>query len=669
MERNESIGKFEAYLQRRFPGRRTSKDYSSDLRQFMMVCHKDWQQVDKHDIDAFVDQQRQRGLKSATVKRRAAAIKTFFEFLAEEEAVNDDPHWRNPVEMKRHAGKQGSHLPRDLSNEAVEQLWSHIRSPRDQAWFALMLRAGLRVGEVAHLQLEDIMVPVGETPARLRVCGKGQKERMVPLSADGYAVLQAWLQVRPEAAHRYVLLNERDGGRLLENGIEYCLTQYGRQANVAVTPHQLRHTYARQLTEAGMPVTSLARLMGHAQVSTTQIYTAGADPELASAYQQAMQRLSSLPLPLVVAITPPPAPPLTACLEAVQERADPDPDWASWDVELPAAIRVATLAFVQRRQPHWKVHHRGQRAKKILGEFHRFWICQLQRRPIQQPGELTLHDLHQFQIQKSEAQVAAKTADYTIRLVLDLLQELADQGDPINPTVFRFKPRPRPESLPRHLPEADAQRLEHDMLERLKNTNAEVALENACYYVLAHTGLRAGECLDLRLQDLDIASRRLMVRNGKGQRDRVVYLSDTACRAVQLYLDSHPRPPQAHLFIFPDGRPISYMWLYEHLQAVAQAAGVAQVSPHRLRHTLATRLLNAGMEITRIQKLLGHEHVNTTMIYARVHDQTVEADYRSAMQLIERQQMPFSSTPIPVADLLIQSHLATQLSAPLDNSV
>ena len=667
MERNESIGKFEEYLQRRFPERRTSKDYVSDLRQFMAVCQKDWQAVDKHDIDAFVDQQRQRGLKPATVKRRAAAIKTFFEFLAEDDEAYYDPNWRNPVDMKRHAGKQGSHLPRDLSDAAIEQVWAHIRSPRDQAWFALMLRAGLRVGEVAHLKLDDIFAPSGATqPARLRVTGKGQKERMVPLSADGDAVLQAWLQVRPAAAHRYVFLNERDGGRLCENGIEYCLNQYGQQAHIAVTPHQLRHTYARQLTEAGMPVTSLAKLMGHAQVSTTQIYTAGADPELAQAYQQAMQHLADTPLSL--AAPPPPLPPV-ACLEPVQERADPDPDWAAWDVDLPAAIRAATLAFVQRRQPQWKAYHRGKQARKILGEFHRFWAAQMQRRPIQQPGELSLHDLHQFQIQKSEAQVTAQTADYTIRLVLDLLHELAEQGEPINPTVFRFKPRPRAENLPRHLSEAEAQRLELHMLDRLKTPDEALRLENACYYVLAHTGLRAGECLDLRLQDLDLAARRLLVRNGKGQRDRVVYLSDTACQAVQLYVGSVPRPRQALLFTFPDGRPISYMWLYTHIQAVAQTAGVAQVSPHRLRHTLATRLLNSGMEITRIQKLLGHEQVDTTLIYARVYDQTVEADYRHAMQRIERQQMPLSSTPIPVADLLANPHMATQLAAPLDNSV
>jgi integrase/recombinase XerC len=657
MDRDKNLREFEQYLKRRFPDRRTFKDYVSDLRQFMAACSKPWREVDMHDIDEFVDQQRQSGLKPATVKRRAAALKTFFDFLAEE---SGDLNWPNPVRMKRHAGKQGRRLPRDLSDEAVESVWAHLRSARDRAWFALMLRAGLRVGEVVGLKLEDILAPAGENqPARLRVCGKGRKERMVLLTQDAYAVLQAWLQERPASPDPQVFLNERDGGPLSANGIEYCMREYARQTGIPITPHQLRHTYARQLTEAGMPVTSLGKLLGHAQISTTQIYTAAADPQLAQAYWQAMARLASAPLP-TAPVNLPQEWPTPAPLAPIQERKDVEPDWEAWDPDLPPAIRAATLAFVKRRQPTWKVSKRGQRARRILGEFHRFWSRQMRLRPIQQPGELTLQDLHNFQTLRSAERATAHTADYTLSWVIDLLRQLADQGVAVNHSVFRFKPRPRPESLPRHLPEAEAQRLDQHMLERLENPNQKVRLENACYFVLAHTGLRAGECLDLCLQDLDLPDRRLRVHQGKGLRDRVVYLSDTTCRALQIYLSSAPRPTQGILFTFANGRPISYQWLYEHILALANEIGVAGVTPHRLRHTLATRLLNAGMEITRIQKLLGHEQVNTTMIYARVQDQTVEDDYRRAMQQIERKQMPLSDTPLPADDWQRKSNVKVQ---------
>jgi integrase/recombinase XerC len=225
------------------------------VRLFIGVCPKPWREVTMHDMDQFVDQQRQAKRKPATIKRRVAALKTYFDFLAEDSGELYRP---NPVRFKRHAGKQPRRLPRDLSDQTVELVWNTITSPRDRARFVLMLRAGLRVGEVVRLQLTDLLAPPqAEQPARLRVSGKGQKERVVLLTADAYAVLKAWLQARPAGEQPYVFLNDR-GGALTSSGIEWLLHQYGEQAGTPLTPHQLRHTYARQLTEAGMPITSLS---------------------------------------------------------------------------------------------------------------------------------------------------------------------------------------------------------------------------------------------------------------------------------------------------------------------------------------------------------------------------------------------------------------------------
>jgi len=107
MERQDWLPRFEEYLRRRAPGRRTAVDYVSDVRQFGAVCQKPWREVTMHDIDAFVDQQRESGLSAATVKRRVAALKVFFDFLAEE----DNLSWPNPVRFKRHAGKQPDACP------------------------------------------------------------------------------------------------------------------------------------------------------------------------------------------------------------------------------------------------------------------------------------------------------------------------------------------------------------------------------------------------------------------------------------------------------------------------------------------------------------------------------------------------------------------------------
>jgi site-specific recombinase XerD len=107
MDNESMIQQFAAYLERRFPGRSTAKHYISDLRQFAAICPEPWAAVTKADIDAFVDEQRQAGRASATVKRRVAALKTFFDFLAES---LDDPQRPNPVSMRRHAGRQARPL-------------------------------------------------------------------------------------------------------------------------------------------------------------------------------------------------------------------------------------------------------------------------------------------------------------------------------------------------------------------------------------------------------------------------------------------------------------------------------------------------------------------------------------------------------------------------------
>jgi site-specific recombinase XerD len=671
MDRNESLTKFESYLQRRFPERRTPIDYVSDVRQFMVVCPKPWREVTMQDIDLFVDQQRQAGLKQSTVNRRVAALKTFFDFLAEE---SGDLSWPNPVRFKRHAGKRPRALPRDLRDEDIERLWDVIVSARDRAWFVLMVRAGLRVGEVVDLKLSDVLSPAeGERPARLRVCGKGRKERVVWLSADAYAVLETWLQARPTTEHPHVFLNGR-GKPLSANGLQWLLHQYGQQVDLDLTPHQLRHTFARQLTEVGMPITSLGKLLGHAQITTTQIYTAGADPALAQAYQTAMSRLVEMtPTPSA----PPPAsspvvnaPSEPAALPSPAEPAETGvfslPIGDTWGMHLPPAIRQASLEYVRRHWPTWSAKRRRHRARNVLNELGHLWDWFLAHRPLTRPGELNLKDLWAYQTDQQAQGYAAGTINRRLDYILGILRQLADRDEPVDNSVFRLRALPRPASLPRHLTEEESQRLEAFLCARLTGPEPKVRLENACLFVLLHSGLRKSECVDLRFQDLDLAGQRLIVRQGKGQRDRLVYLSDRTCQTIQVYLQNAVRRPTDPLWLYPNGKPMNDRWLQDHVAAIGRAIGIEHLYPHRLRHTCATRLLNAGMDIARIQKLLGHEQISTTMIYARVLGATVEADYRQALSRIERQQMPLSDQPITVDNWPTQ---IVKVQDQLDNSV
>jgi len=643
MDEETALVEFEKYLKRRFPGRRTPVDYLSDLRQFRNVCQKAWREIDMHDIDQFVDQQRIDGLKPATIRRRVAALKTFFDFMAEE---SNDLSWPNPVRFKRHAGRPEKRVPRDLHDDDIEQVWQKISSTRDRAWFALMVRAGLRVGEVVDLKLKDILnKPEGEKPAHIRAFGKGRKERTVLLSADAYAVLSEWLSERGKSPLEYIFLNERRQ-QLSANGIEWLLKGYGREAGFHLTPHQLRHTYARQLTEAGMPITSLGKLMGHSQISTTQIYTAGADPKLAQAYQEAMSRVEQVKVLLKQSDDLRTSEFFKA--GPIAERSEgPEPDWEAWCTHFPKAVREASLEYTKRRWAAWPADKRRLRAMSLLVELKHLWNWFLAYRSITWPGEIGLKDLWAYQSDQLEKGMTAGTINRRFDYVIGIIRELAEQDQPVDQSVFRIRYIPRPESLPKHLSAEESQRLETFILQRLNTTDINSCFENASLLVMLHSGLRVGECVDLHLQDIDLPGKRLIIREGKGQRDRLVYLSESACQAIQLYLQVAQRQPGDFIWLKNNGQPFSTCAIRHHVAKIGIAAGIEHLHPHRLRHTCATRLLNAGMDIVQIQKLLGHKDLNTTMIYARVHDATVEADYRQFTNRIEKQRVPLSNLPIP----------------------
>jgi site-specific recombinase XerD len=134
-------------------------------------------------------------------------------------------------------------------------------------WFTLMLRAGLRVGEVVALRRQDVLSDATpDQAARLRVIGKGRKERIVYLTADAYAVVQRWLAESP-ASPDAPLCPNRHGQPMTVNGLQERLRHYAAKAGVSVTCHQLRHTFARQLVEHELPVTTLAKLTHAVQCS------------------------------------------------------------------------------------------------------------------------------------------------------------------------------------------------------------------------------------------------------------------------------------------------------------------------------------------------------------------------------------------------------------------
>ena len=152
--------------------------------------------------------------------------------------------------------------------------------------------------------------------------------------------------------------------------------------------------------------------------------------------------------------------------------------------------------------------------------------------------------------------------------------------------------------------------------------------------MLWHGELRLGEVEELRLEDLDLPGKRLTVRDGKGMKDRTVYLTEKAIQAIREYLVVRGPGNTSHLLLY-NHAPVKNHLFRDRLKALGERVGV-KVYPHRLRHSAATQLLNAGCRITSIQKILGHKRLDTTLRYARAYDETIAEEFYAAMERVEQ---------------------------------
>lgn len=279
------IQSFVNWVRRRNPQARTWRDYGYDLNQFVaMVGDKPPTAVTLQDIDSFITAQAARGLKPATINRHLAAIMALYTFLGDE-----DPDLVCPVLPHRHTLRERQRLPRPVPEADLQRFFAVIEDARDQAMFLLMLRCGLRIGEVAGLRLPDLYL--AESPARLLVSGKNSKERLVYLTDQVGQAVQTYLAARPLASSETVFLSYHLAG-LSTTAIHKRLMRYQAAAGVHLTAHQLRHTFANDLVSADVPVTSIQKLMGHAWLVSTQAYIAANDRKVQADFYTAAQQLA-----------------------------------------------------------------------------------------------------------------------------------------------------------------------------------------------------------------------------------------------------------------------------------------------------------------------------------------------------------------------------------------
>lgn len=638
----EAIARFKRYLTRRYPDRSTTKHYMSDLAIFsQFVGDKSRRDITPKLIDNFVQAQSQQGLKAATINRRLSAISSLFEFLISEA---EDDGWHNPVYWKRHSIRPGRHLPRDISDDLADRLLAVIDDARDQAIFSLMLGAGLRVGEVIDLQLRDLHPTEARTTlTSLRVHGKGRKERVVWLTWQVMQQVQNWLQVRPQTDSPYLFLNQR-GRPLSVAGVQFRLKGYCQQAQVNLTCHQLRHTFARRLVEHNMPIDSLAKLLGHTNLQTTQLYIDGADPTVRADFRQAMQnvaQMAQLPGPRA---GQPAVAQSTTLFTAPQPEERPDPvslldNLGHLAADLPDWLQTELRSHTLRRMSRWPTHR-----LRIQTHFHFSTLCRIGRwlvneRNWQALDQLQRVDLVAYVNSRQEAELQPRSIATELTVFRMFWDDLLIQERVTNTAILQVKAPPAGDHLPRYLTLTEFQRLEQVIHTATQTDRPQDRLNRAWFYLLAHAGLRLCELLNLRLSDVDLRAKRLRIRSGKGDRDRVLPMTQQLATVLQDYLAVREPATTDHVLIYK-GAALTAQLVPERLQRFGSKAQIEPMTPHRLRHTLATFLINQGMPITSLQKFLGHQDINKTLIYARVYDETVRTQFAAAMAQVEHIAVP-----------------------------
>lgn len=285
----------------------------------------------------------------------------------------------------------------------------------------------------------------------------------------------------------------------------------------------------------------------------------------------------------------------------------------------PARINEQTIRF-------WSGHTRVWR-----------WICE--RHAITCPMDIKRQYVLDYVDHRLAHGYAPKGINQDLRYFRAFLLFLQEQDYQVPQALLRIRDLKEPDRLPRFLTDEQVTRLRADFEQRIASGQSpaqrrNALLDRAAFYLLWQGGLRSGEVEDMLLDALDLPGRRLTVRQGKGRKDRTVYLTDTAVQALQEYLAVRGMGPTDHVFLHRN-LPLCKDLIRDRIKAAGRRVGV-KVTPHDLRHTYATQLINAGCKVTSLQKLLGHKRLNSTMIYARVHDRTVAEDYYAAMARIEK---------------------------------
>jgi len=275
----------------------TIEAYKNDLSQFAQYLQEqgidDWRKVRKESLTDFIlDMKEEREYSSSTVARKVAAVRAFLHFLVSENFLPEDPSENliSPSVTKR--------LPRPISPEDIEALLAApaaekgARGIRDKALLELLYATGMRVTEVVSLEVDDVNL----ASSTVRCIGKGAKERIIPLYSKAVRALEEYLEkgrlsLIKDSEEKALFVNHR-GERLTRQGLWLIIKRYVKQVGISdlVTPHTLRHSFATHMLNGGADLRNVQKLLGHANISTTQVYTQVSNKHLREVYDDSHPR-------------------------------------------------------------------------------------------------------------------------------------------------------------------------------------------------------------------------------------------------------------------------------------------------------------------------------------------------------------------------------------------
>jgi site-specific recombinase XerD len=282
--RQSALDRFQAYLERRQFSGHTVASYTLDVRLFFAESTVPLTQISYREVDQFVEHQHQQGRTWATINRRLNALKHFCTFCLDQQLMRGSPV------KPSHFVRRGRPLPKALSREQVQQLFTQITHPLDRALFLVMLRCGLRVSEVARLKLDQID---WEQHALRIEQGKGRKDRRVYMSPDLVASLQQCLEQHPgDRAKGYVFWNRKRAQQPLSvKAIQKKMERYAKAAGITASCHSLRHTFASNLLEHGAEVVTIRDFLGHSQIASSERYAKVSSQKIKQEYLRTMQKI------------------------------------------------------------------------------------------------------------------------------------------------------------------------------------------------------------------------------------------------------------------------------------------------------------------------------------------------------------------------------------------